>query len=71
MTTTTIPCPRCNGELLHAARQAPGILATRIGDPELQPDEKGYFVTCPHCAERIDVDVTSVEGSGARWRIRR
>ncbi len=69
--TTTITCPRCNGELLHAAPLAPGVLATRIGDPELEHDGRGYHITCPHCAERLDVDVTSVEGSGARWRVRR
>jgi transcription elongation factor Elf1 len=69
--TTTIPCPRCNGELLHAAALAPGVLAKRSGDPDLEHDEKGYFVRCPHCTARLDVDVTSVEGSGARWSMRR
>ncbi len=70
MTTTTIGCPHCSQELFRVGQEAPEVFAKSSG-PELDHDEKGYFVTCQHCTRRVDIDVISTEGSGARLRVRR
>lgn len=69
-TTNPIPCPHCHKELLRVGPLAPGILAKERG-PELLVDRDGHFMTCPACHRRVDFDVSSVPGSGARLSVRR
>jgi len=69
--TTTLKCPHCDGELLHLKFLGPDVAAKRIDDPQFNQDASGSFTTCPHCKRRVDFDVISIEGSGARLRIRR
>ncbi len=56
---TEVPCPHCGKTLYHLAAVGPGVSAKRLDDPDLEQDERGHFMVCRSCAQRVALDATT------------
>jgi DNA-directed RNA polymerase subunit RPC12/RpoP len=65
-----IPCPHC-GDVLYqlGLLDDHGVWGKLPNAPSLENDKGGYFMSCPYCSRRVDMEVTSSPiGAGFRPR---
>ena len=66
--TKDVPCPCCGKTLfvMGALHKEPLVLGSR--GLELEHDEHGSFMRCPHCSKRV-VFVSAPSPVGTGWRV--
>jgi transcription elongation factor Elf1 len=63
--THDLPCPRC-GKALYSATSLEDAANTGAAEsPKVESNGRGYYMKCPHCGERIDMQRVRVGDSEA------
>lgn len=58
--TRSVPCPHCGDTLYQVGMLDYRGVGGKLADsPSLDTDEIGYFMFCPRCSRRVDMEVTS------------
>jgi endogenous inhibitor of DNA gyrase (YacG/DUF329 family) len=65
--THDVPCPACGKALYSAVSLDDGVDAGAVESPKVRSDRAGYYMNCPHCAERIPMARMKV-GNAEAWR---
>ena len=65
-----VSCPHCKGTLLRIRPIAENATGIHKDDPHLEHEDDEYFVTCPNCEERVQMDAVSGGPSGTSFRVR-
>jgi len=54
---TSVECPCCKKALYRFIVKEHGVVGTLKGDPKIDQDNRGHFMTCAHCRKRVAFDV--------------
>lgn len=65
--THPVPCPRCGKAMYWAVSLEDAVDAGAVESPRVDRDLKGYYTTCPHCAERVPME-RMTEAAAEAWR---
>jgi DNA-directed RNA polymerase subunit RPC12/RpoP len=68
--THDVPCPRCGKALYCAVSLEDGVDAGAVESPRVEHDAGGYYMKCPHCAQRVAMERISA-GSAEAWQLAR
>jgi DNA-directed RNA polymerase subunit RPC12/RpoP len=67
----SVKCPRCSLALYQVVAVSRGLNALSGDSPKIQSDVQGYFMTCPHCGERINFTRDPSAPSGIGYQLER
>jgi DNA-directed RNA polymerase subunit RPC12/RpoP len=65
--THDVPCPRCGKALYSAVSLEDGVDAGAVESPRVERDAAGYYMECPHCAQRVRMERVTA-GSAEAWK---
>jgi transcription elongation factor Elf1 len=68
--THDVPCPRCGAALFSSTSLDDAVNAATPESPRVETDERGYFVRCPFCSERVPMERIRAE-KGDAYRVSR
>jgi DNA-directed RNA polymerase subunit RPC12/RpoP len=68
--THDVPCPHCGKALFSSTSLDDAVNAAVPESPRVESDERGYFVRCPFCSNRIAMERVRAE-KGAAYRLSR
>jgi DNA-directed RNA polymerase subunit RPC12/RpoP len=53
-----VPCPKCGKPLYVLVKVTKGDPLWRVtdGSPRVEEDDRGNFIRCPNCAERVAME---------------
>lgn len=63
--THDVPCPHCGAALYSATSLDDGVNPDTPESPNVQTDERGFFLECPHCRKRVQMERFTAEGRDA------
>lgn len=63
--THDVPCPHCGGGLYSALSLDDGIAPRTPESPRIEADAAGFYMSCPHCAQRVRMERYTAQGREA------
>lgn len=63
--THDVPCPSCGGFLYTSTSLDDGVNTRTPESPRVEADGQGFFMCCPHCRARVQMERYTAEGREA------
>ncbi len=65
-----VPCPYCKDTLRRIRPIEENVTGIHKNNPLLEQENGEYFVTCPNCGERVQMDTVPGGPSGTSFSVR-
>ena len=65
-----VPCPHCKETLLRIRPIAENATGIHQDDPHMEHEDGEYFVTCPHCDNKVLMESVPEGPSGISFRVK-
>ena len=63
--THDVPCPHCGKALYSAVSLDDGFNPLTPESPKVEAEGSGFYMRCPHCAKRVQMERLTAEGREA------